>query len=444
MDQMKRLGFEEHKRRIGNFKTVTDNVKTYRARHRFKDYAPGQAFYNFGGYPGGTSYTPTEYDHAVLKELSERGVEIIQTHSEMWDTMRVVGADKFTTVDPVGIHKFVDAVHKNGLKILPYISSGFFEMTDPDFKPEFTRPEYKPLCEVYYHLAKCPFDSAEWISYMLPRVEAILDTYEFDGLYNDMGAPDLYTPTPAYREQSEDVMYRLYNMVKARGGIMKVHFAATFALPFQEKVYDYYWIGEATNTYDAYTRTRDFKPYLIPCVDNRKIPETDPEDQYARFIPFMQFPILKYGRYIGYAKADPEINKKLVYRDELVTRWGSATYNFFKEHPNGPYSYSEWSSIPEHPDTKEIWTKYLSLYKPMVTEGSVCFMDIDENEFIKSPKKEKVHASVFTNEDIYMVVSNLTDEPYELELAEPWLDRLSGVRSNKFTISPLRMVMLIK
>ena len=80
----------------------------------------------------------------------------------------------------------------------------------------------------------------------------------------------------------------------------------------------------------------------------------------------------------------------------------------------------------------------------MVTEGSICHIDIKETDLVKSQIPEKIAVSTFTNEKIYMAASNLSDEDYILELAEEWTDRITGVKSNKFVIKPNKMALLVK
>jgi hypothetical protein len=63
---------------------------------------------------------------------------------------------------------------------------------------------------------------------------------------------------------------------------------------------------------------------------------------------------------------------------------------------------------------------------------------------IRSALPEEVYASMFVNEDTYLVVSNLTGVPYTLELEGLWKDRQTGKTGNHFTITHERICFLIK
>lgn len=442
MQQMKRLTLEQQRQRHENIAVVENGVKKFSFRHRIKDYQPGQVFYNLGDYPSQISFAPTEYDHKVLQEIADNGADFIQVHGEWSDPMRYFGGDKFSCADPEGMKAFVQAVHDHGLKILGYISSGFLELTDPDYIEEFKSGA--PLVEAYYHLARCSASSPEWVSYLMKGVESVLDTYGFDGLYNDLGTPDLDDNGPSLlKTYNEDMMYRLYNMVKARDGIMKIHICDSTGIPYDEKVYDYIWVGESCTSYDQYERTRIHRPYVVPVIDSRHIPDTDPDEQYTHFIPFLQFPMLKYGRPKTGCSLDFQI-EGIDWAEETCTHHFRKIKKWHEEHPDGPHCYTEWSATPDNPVAITKWFEYLKLYKEMVTEGSICHIDIKETDLVVSDIPEKIAVSTFTNEEIYMAASNLSDENYTLILAEEWTDRITGKRAKEFEIAPNKMVLLVK
>ena len=117
---------------------------------------------------------------------------------------------------------------------------------------------------------------------------------------------------------------------------------------------------------------------------------------------------------------------------------------YMKEHPNGPYVYSLWSSIPDDPNEHEIWSKYYALYSPMVTEDSLAYIELRDCEEILSELPQGVYASMFVNEKTYLVISNLTDRPYELTLKSKWRDRVSEKVSDTFVIPKERLLFLVK
>ena len=105
------FSLEKQRKRVENIRTAEANNKKYFRRTRIYNYMPGQATYNLGDYPAPFSIAPTEYDHKLLKEMAENGVELIQLHEEWNDAVRHLGADKFTSFDPKGLHEFVDLAH---------------------------------------------------------------------------------------------------------------------------------------------------------------------------------------------------------------------------------------------------------------------------------------------------------------------------------------------
>ena len=123
---MKNLTLEEHRARIEAVRAAADNCRGYLLRHRIGEYLAGQCIYSIGDYPAKFSIEPTDYDYNILKSMAENGVSLIQIHEEWNDSVRHFGADKYSTFDPEGLKHFVELCHFFGIKIIPYISSGFF------------------------------------------------------------------------------------------------------------------------------------------------------------------------------------------------------------------------------------------------------------------------------------------------------------------------------
>ena len=416
---------------------------------------PGQVTYNLGDYPASFSISPTEYDYEMLKELAENGVELLQIHEEWNDAIRCLGADKFSSFDKSGMKKFTDLCHSFGIKIIPYISTGYFEETDPDFREDFTREEFA-LRHDYFNYRKCYAGSPTWRQYLLNNIYKMLDEYEFDGVYNDWGYDGLvYAKKKMIAEGRypnefsiidmpydpilEDLLSEIYSEVKHRGGIVKIHADLNNTTPTKDKVYDYLWIGEHTGS-SNFGIGKGYEPYVIPCRDVKDPTKTD-TDYYARLIPFMQFPLLKRGRPItGVGVDTPHFFEK---EEGDYKRW-CRIKEYHAKNPNGPHCYSLWSSIPDNPMDYENFCKYLSLYKPMVTENSVAYIELRECLDILSPLPEDVYVSMFVNEEKYIAASNLTAADYTLELSEIWENRETKEKGTKFTIKPNELLFLIK
>lgn len=86
----------------------------------------------------------------------------------------------------------------------------------------------------------------------------------------------------------------------------------------------------------------------------------------------------------------------------------------------------------------------MKLYAPMTTENSIAFCEIKKSDDIVSDIPENVFASMFVNEETYLVVSNLTGSDYTLKLSSEWTDRESGTTSDTFEIKNNTIVFLIK
>ena len=284
----------------------------------------------------------------------------------------------------------------------------------------------------------------------------MLDEYEFDGVYNDWGYDGLvFAKKKMIKEGTypnelsiidmpydpvlEDLLYNIYSEVKNRGGIVKIHADLNNTPPTKDKVYDYLWIGEHTGSTN-FGIGKSYEPYVIPCRDAKDPAETD-TNYYARLIPFMQFPLLKRGRPITGVGVDEPVFFEKEAGD--YKKW-SAIKDYHKKNPNGPHCYSLWSSIPDNPMDYSNFCKYLSLYKPMVTQNSVAYIELRDCAEILSPIPNDVYASMFVNENKYLVVSNLTENNYTIELRDIWENRETKEKGKQFTIKPKELIFLIK
>lgn len=451
---MKPLSLEQTRRRIENVASAEKDNRSYFRRHRIRDYLPGQVTYNLGDYPARFSVEPTEYDYNMIKELSEKGVRLLQVHEEWNDAIRCLGADKFSSFDPNGMKNFVELCHKFDIKIIPYISTGYFEETDPDFREEFTRGEFALRAD-YFNYRKCSAESPAWRQYLLDHVFAALDEYGFDGVYNDWGYDGLEyarqrlkaegkDPSAAsvidmpYDPILEDLLSSIYSEVHRRGGVVKIHADRNNTTPTKDKVYDYLWIGENVGSSEFGTG-KGYEPYVVPCRHVTDHEKTD-DDYYVKLIPFMQFPLLKRGRPITGAGIDAPVPFR---KFGDYGHW-SRVKEYYAEHPEGPHCYSLWSSVPDNPRDYENFCKYLALYQPMVAEDSVAYIELRDSAEILSPLPENVFASMFVNEEKYMVVSNLTEKDYTLELRNLWKNRETGACAKRFTLKPTTILFLVK
>lgn len=449
---MKLLTLEEQKRRLVNIESAERRNRAYFKRRRVRDYLPGQVVYSLSDYPYKASFAPTEYDVELVRELARRGVGLIQLHEDWNDAARVHGADKYSCYDPEGLKKFIDLCHSEGIKIIPYVSTGYFQVTDPDFRPEFVRYN-SPLVARHMNYLRCSPESEYWCKFIIEKNFRVIDEYGFDGIYNDMGydkkqmiktaalARGETEYTVPYGYEIEDLLSTIYSGIKERGGIYKLHADSNLAPACRDKVYDYLWIGE-NMTKAEFGAGKDYFGYVVPCPDFEAEAEGDYHFHVAKSVPFLQFPLIARGRPImGLAAHAPGVT---YYQglNEGKRGWHNRVYEYMKEHPNGPYVYGLWSSIPDNPENLDVWSHYLALYRPMVEENSLVYIELTDCEDILSPLGSGIYASMFVNEEKYITVSNFTGKPYELCLDGIWENRESGERGSSFTVPNGRIIFL--
>ena len=430
---------EISRRRADNRAFAEGAVRSCLRKHTVTDgYIPGQVIYNLGEYPASFSIRPTEYDDRLIRSLSERGVGLIQIHEEWNDSMRRLGADKFSSHDPEGLREFIRLCHSYNIKVIPYISSGFFDSRDPDFTERFAPRHCHELNSSYYRYRMCDPSSPEWVGYLMGKIERLLDEYEFDGLFNDMGYPVDYDRHNIgyldYDSALDELLLRIYGLVKSRGGIVKIHEGKCLAPATTGKAYDYLWVGEGVKGLSSMPATARFEPYVVPCPDFRFMSERDENAFYSNAITFMQFVLRVDGRPITGERADvpgveyiynPQNDEKKHF--DNVKLW-------YDSHPDGPHVYSEWSSIPDNPKMRERWFDYLALYRPMVTEGSRVYIDVTDSALIHGPVPQGVHLSLFVNDGVYLCISNLGSTERTVSLAGEWKCRITGEKARQITL----------
>lgn len=435
------MSVKEYERRINNITFAEENGKEYAKKIRFNGYIPGQVTYNLGEYPASFKIKPTDYDRELIKSLAEKGVGLIQVHEEWNDSQRVLGADKFSSHDKEGMKEFIALCHEHGIKVLPYISSAYFDIRDKDFDEKFIRSRRADLFVNYFRYIRGNAASPEWNDYLIGKVCDLLDEYDFDGIYNDTGydktGPDgkIYGDDDnlgEYDPYFEDLMSRLYTEVKRRGGIVKVHERRLNFPEMKTPVYDYLWVGECVKDPQDILKTVKFDPFVIFCPDFRFSPFTKPEFYFAMTIPFAQFVLRTDGRPITGERCFVPGIDYIVDEDETAHFRKMKEYN--DAHPNGPYVYSEWSAIPDDTELRDKWFYYLDLYKPMVKDDSICYMDIKNSPITENKLSDTVHMSLFINEKLFMVISNLGEKEEEITLAEPWVNRETGEKVKTFTL----------
>jgi hypothetical protein len=421
---------DEHRSRLRNVAECNRAIRSCLRRHLITDYLPGQVAYNLGEYPCRKPWNPDDWDEQQLDQMKAAGIELVQVMEEWNDLLRRFGGNKFTPVNEPAFRRFVRMVQSRGMKLIVYVSACFLDRTDPDLRPEWARLPDLEL--VHWHLAHCSPASPGWRAYLLPRILRILDNYDLDGLYCDLGYLGLYNPgvkaaadeVPAFEETAahegplEDLLGILYGEVRRRGGIFKVHRDGNLAPAVRSKVYDYLWVGEGVSNADQMREAvKNHEPYVVPCLDLSRATLKNENDLYLHAIPYMQFPLLLAGRpFTGERASIPGIK----YPPEEKDIWVAHCRNIWRRyqaHPEGPHSYGIWDSCPGRAEARSTCYRWLQLYRPMVRPGTWAYIELGDCDLFARPLPKGVVASAFANSDLYLVLANYAQTPASIETA---------------------------
>ena len=425
----------DQRRRLENIGVAERAIRTCLRKHQITSYLPGQCCYNLGEYPCRKPWDPDEWDEQELDSLYRHGIRLIHVHEDWNDSQRLFGSHKLDALNPAGFRRFVEMVHRRGMKVIVYASSGYFEKNDPDFRGEWTDANDRPLVEIYFRYAHCSPASPGWRAYYLKHMVRILDEYGVDGIYNDLGyrqPPDLSgKPTGdqvlAFEDNAEndgalaDFLGLIYAEVHRRGGVVKVHRGGPRAPNTDLKVYDYLWVGEGGRQGDKLREAvKNHEPYVVPCLDMSRATIANEDELYLHAIPYMQFPVLLAGRpFTGERATIPGIE----YPPEekcFWTRHCRAIWKHYQAHPEGPHSYGWWDSQPGRPEARPTHAKWLGKYLPMVEEGTWAWLEIGDSDLFTQPLPEGVVASVFANRDLYLVLANYSEASASVATADKY------------------------
>lgn len=451
----------EHAQRLSILAECARSVRKCLRRRVVLDYLPGQVFYHLGDYPNTRPWRdPDESDEAQLEEHSRAGIELVQVHMDWADTLGLFGGSLLAPQNKKGFRRFVELCHRYKLKVIPYISTGYFETRDPDFRPEWAASQAN---EVWYRLARCSPESPGWRAYLLPRLARILDEYGVDGFYNDVG----YSPQRRNISDEdeglgvnrgatsdaafEDLLGLVYDTVKRRGGVVKVHagvwYRASRRPPESPRLYDYLWVGETPADPDAQREAvKDHPPYLVPCMDLARTQIASEDDLYLHSIPYLQFPILLAGRPMtGESMFVPGLKYKEEPPDPAAwtrSRHYKKIREHYLKHPKGPYSYGPWDSCPGRSEARPAYYRWLKLYRAMVEPGTHAYLEVRDSDLLAGAVPSGLTASVFANRNLYVALANYssrdviaeTRAPFRSTLEESVTSRTWRIKARSLTV----------
>lgn len=426
---------EDHRQRLNNIALCENAIRGCMRSHLVTQYLPGQCTYNLGEYPSKKPWEIGEWDAQELDRLKAAGIGLIQLHEEWNDSQRLFGANKYSPLNPKGFRQFLDMAHQRGMKVIVYISSGFLDRRDPDFRPEWARDQ--DLVELFYQYALCSPASPGWRSYICRQFVRIMEEYAVDGVYNDLGyAPLAKNPHPATKDEVlafpetpqqdgalGDLLALLYDEIKRRGGIVKVHLGDTSRPMTDIKVYDYLWVGEGVESSDSLrTAVKNYLPYVVPCLDMSRAKIASEDELYLQSIPYMQFPLLLAGKPFTGERGLVDGIRYVPEAEDFWTHHCHEIWNYYQTHPNGPYSYGWWDSVPGRPEAREAHAKWLRQYAPLVEEGTWAWLEIKNTALLRHALPSDLVASAFANRDMYLVLANYGKKPVIVETAQDFRD----------------------
>ncbi len=458
---LNRYTADDHRRRLQNVGICQRAIRSCLRKHLIANYLPAQCGYNLGEYPCRQPWDPGEYDERELDRLKEHGIQLIQVFDEWNDSLRLFGGDKYTALNPAGFRRFIDMVHRRGMKIITYTSSCFLQRTDPDFRQDWSR-EGDNLLVGYWNMARCSPASPGWRAFLLPRIVRILDEYELDGIYIDGGYVQNYRKTlptpakdevPAFEETPEhdgalaDLLALMYAEVQRRGGILKLHVdGADQPRTAGLKVYDYLWVGEGVGQVDPLREAvKNYPPYVVPCIDMTFAKIENADEPYLHAIPYLQFPILQAGRpFTGERGMIPGV-RYASDQDFWVRRCREA-WKHYQANPQGPYTYGGWDAVPERPETRPTHARWLKQYLPLVEDGTWAWLEIGDSDLFAGPLPKETVASAFANRELYLVVANYGRKPAEIATADAYVpvDNPTAGEAKQWALAPRSLKILRK
>lgn len=456
---LKDYSAEDHRRRLQNHGLCQQTIRSCLRKHLITNYLPAQCGYNLGEYPCRQPWDPGDYDEQELDRLKAHGIQLIQVFDEWNDSLRLFGGDKYTALNPAGFRRFIDMVHRRGMKLLTYASSCFLQRTDPDFRPAWSR-EGDNCVVGYWNMARCSPASPGWRAFLLPKLVQILDAYELDGIYIDGGyvqnfrkAPQApaqdevpaFEETAAYDGAFTDLLALIYAEVKRRGGILKLHVdAADQPRSGGLTLYDYLWVGEGVNQVDPLREAvKNHPPYVVPCIDMTFAKIENADEPYLHAIPYLQFPVLQAGRPFtgergmisGVAYASDQ--------DAWVRRCREA-WRSYQANPQGPYTYGGWDAVPERPETRPTHARWLKQYLPLVEDGTWAWLEVADSDLFVGPRPKDAVASVFANRELYLVLANYARSATVLATTDAYLppDQPAAAPAKQWTLPPRSLTIL--
>lgn len=456
---------ETERKRLKNLKEARLTIRTCKNHQVLVDYIPGHVWYQWAEYPAEQCPMPTEEDAKNFALYKEKGLGLIKVHEEWNDAFELFGGDKFKPNNEEGFRKLINLAHQNGLRFIPYVSTGFYFRQSKHYNPKWEtffkgKTHFLAYTDSFSAGLSSP-RSPVWRSFLLNNIEQLFDSYEIDGVYDDVGYDplcfldppdekqgqiDAFEESPSVDGSFEDLIQEAYSIVKRYQGIFTLHFfkychSVISAAP-QFKCWDYLYLGEGIRDLEAMRKTvRYLPPFVFYIPDWRAAPVEDHKKLYALCIPYLQFPVLYHGRPITGKMRQGD---KMASAEDLAVGHPETIAEHYRKHPDDYPCYSWWDSVPGNPKNLENYFHYFAYYKEMTKTGTHVFIDIQDQSLVAGRIWPGLVLSAFVNDEFTLVVANFMKETNTLILREPWLDIETGKESREWTLQPYELKLLKK
>ncbi len=170
------------------------------------NYLPGQCCYNLGEYPCRKPWDPDDGDEQKLDRLRDRHPPDPESTRSGTAPSGCSAASTRPRLQSAGFRHFVDMVHRRGMKLIVYASSGYFEKSSP-ISAWLMRPATQPWWRStsVTPTVRRPARGGGRISFNIWSASP-QDDHGVDGVYDDLGyrqPPDL--PKTKHRRSSARV-----------------------------------------------------------------------------------------------------------------------------------------------------------------------------------------------------------------------------------------------
>jgi len=451
------------RKRLENLLFARQRIRSAADHRVLTDYIAGHVWYNWAEYPGERCPMPDEQDAAKFALYRDRGIGLIKVHEEWNDALELYGGDKYTPTNPEAFREFIRLAHGHGMKFIPYASTGYWDRRSRHWNPDWGYCfDGKPVAlkGAWFDYAHASPRHPGWRAFILNRIEQLFDSYEIDGLYDDVGYDPLAYLDPARTDAGhidafeetgaqdgawQDLIQEVYAIVHRRRALFTLHFWK-FGNPIGSaaprfKCWDYLYLGEGIRDINAMRRTlRLLPPYVFWIPHYGVLPAGEEAKVYTASIPYLQFPTLYDGRPIT---GKTYTGDKIQYDGDLEKSRERQIQKHYAAHPDDWPVLSPWDSLPGSRTAHDLFWHYFPYYREMTKPGTHVYIDLQDQSLVggRSTWPDLV-LSAYVNDAFYLVAANFFTVADTLVLRDEWVDVETGRRAREWRLEPFGLKIL--